>query len=390
MDLHGAWIAGQPCRRPQRPGPGRPRQDVPPLVSIRNYLDVMGQTPAKAVERIRVGSAACSPERGDVLDQARRAATCGGFGSDEHLRRAFRAPVGCDAGPARSGLRRSGEQRPGGRVRAMAENFDPPGRQAPGPPVTPRLAEEVAAVLEGEANPTARMATVAAMLATAFEAYFWAGFYLVDPERPDELVVGPYQGTLGCLRIAFGRGVCGTAAAERRTVIVPDVDAFPGHIACDLRLVSEIVVPVFGPDGALLGVLDVDSHRPGGVRRGRCGGARNGYVRRRRSPFGVSGRRWWDHGTRPTEIRSVTRPELRRLVGQVVGGAEFAEGLFSTPYVRRRAPERSGEASAVIHFARGCGTREIPDEPPLSAALRDRQQWGRIASVRPPRRARSL
>jgi GAF domain-containing protein len=72
-------------------------------------------------------------------------------------------------------------------------------------------------------------------------------------------VVGPYQGTLGCLRIAFGRGVCGTAAAERRTVIVPDVDAFPGHIACDARSKSEIVVPVFGADGALIGVLDVDS-----------------------------------------------------------------------------------------------------------------------------------
>jgi GAF domain-containing protein len=120
-------------------------------------------------------------------------------------------------------------------------------------------AEEIAAVLEGEANLTARLATVAAMLAAAFEAYFWTGFYLVDPERPDELVVGPYQGTLGCLRIAFGRGVCGVAAAERRTVIVPDVDAFPGHIACDARSRSEIVVPVLGADGALMGVLDVDS-----------------------------------------------------------------------------------------------------------------------------------
>ena len=121
------------------------------------------------------------------------------------------------------------------------------------------LAEEVAAVLEGEPNLTARMATVAAMLSHAFEAYFWTGFYLVDPERPGELVVGPYQGTLGCLRIAFGRGVCGAAAAERRTVIVPDVEAFPGHIACDTRSRSEIVVPVLGPEGALIGVFDVDS-----------------------------------------------------------------------------------------------------------------------------------
>ena len=121
------------------------------------------------------------------------------------------------------------------------------------------LAEEVAAVLEGERNFTARLATVAAMLAQAFEHYFWAGFYLVDPAKPDELVIGPYQGTLGCLRIAFGRGVCGTAAAERRTVIVPDVDAFPDHIACDSRSRSEIVVPVFDPAGALIGVFDVDS-----------------------------------------------------------------------------------------------------------------------------------
>lgn len=121
------------------------------------------------------------------------------------------------------------------------------------------LAEEVAAVLAGETNPTARMATVAAMLAQAFDHYFWAGFYLVDADKPGELVVGPYQGTLGCLRIAFGRGVCGSAAAERRTVIVPDVEAFPGHIACDSRSRSEIVVPVLGADGGLIGVFDVDS-----------------------------------------------------------------------------------------------------------------------------------
>jgi L-methionine (R)-S-oxide reductase len=125
------------------------------------------------------------------------------------------------------------------------------------------LAKEIASVLEGEPNATARMATVTAMLAQSFDLFFWTGFYLVDAERPQELVIGPYQGTLGCLRIAFGRGVCGTAAAERRTVIVPDVDAFPGHIACDSRSKSEIVVPVFGREGRLLGVLDVDSAEPG-------------------------------------------------------------------------------------------------------------------------------
>ncbi len=124
------------------------------------------------------------------------------------------------------------------------------------------LADEVAAVLAGEPNPTARLAVVAGMLAQAFEHYSWTGFYLVDPARADELVLGPYQGTLGCLRIAFGRGVCGTAAAQRRTVIVPDVEAFPGHIACDSRSKSEIVAPVFGPGGALLGVFDVDSTEP--------------------------------------------------------------------------------------------------------------------------------
>jgi GAF domain-containing protein len=97
------------------------------------------------------------------------------------------------------------------------------------------------------------------MLAQSFEAFLWTGFYLVDPRRPDQLVIGPYQGTLGCLRIAFGQGVCGTAAAEHRTLVVPDVDAFPGHIACDARSRSEIVTPVLGQGGRLLGVLDVDS-----------------------------------------------------------------------------------------------------------------------------------
>ena len=121
------------------------------------------------------------------------------------------------------------------------------------------VAEEIAAVLEGETNPTARMATIAAMLAQSFDRFFWTGFYVVDPARPDELVVGPYQGTLGCLRIGLGQGVCGTAAAERRTLVVPDVEAFPGHIACDSRARSEIVAPVIGAGGRVLGVLDVDS-----------------------------------------------------------------------------------------------------------------------------------
>ncbi len=118
---------------------------------------------------------------------------------------------------------------------------------------------EILAVLEGEPNRVARMATVASMLADAFDSYFWTGFYVVDPDRVGELVVGPYQGTLGCLRIPFGRGVCGAAADIGQTQVVEDVHAFPGHIACDSRSASEIVVPVFGPDGGLIAVFDVDS-----------------------------------------------------------------------------------------------------------------------------------
>ena len=121
------------------------------------------------------------------------------------------------------------------------------------------LEEEILAVLEGEPNLTARMATVSSMLADAFPLFFWTGFYVVDPDKPDELVVGPYQGTLGCLRIAFGRGVCGTTAKDRATQIVEDVNAFPGHIACDSRSASEIVVPVSDRSGALIAVLDVDA-----------------------------------------------------------------------------------------------------------------------------------
>lgn len=123
-----------------------------------------------------------------------------------------------------------------------------------------QAAAEITAVLAGEPDRTARMATVAAMLAATFDHYFWTGFYVVD--GPGELVVGPYQGTLGCLRIAFGRGVCGTAAQTGQTQVVEDVDAFPGHIACDGRSRSEIVVPVFDPAGELIAVFDVDSDSP--------------------------------------------------------------------------------------------------------------------------------
>lgn len=119
--------------------------------------------------------------------------------------------------------------------------------------------EEILAVLEGEPNLTARMATVSSMLADAFPTFFWTGFYVVDPDRAGELVVGPYQGTLGCLRIPFGRGVCGAAARDRATQVIEDVHAFPGHIACDSRSASEIVVPVIDADGNLIAVFDVDA-----------------------------------------------------------------------------------------------------------------------------------
>lgn len=119
--------------------------------------------------------------------------------------------------------------------------------------------QEILAVLDGEPNRIAKMATVSSMLADAFPIFFWTGFYVVDDSRTDELVVGPYQGTLGCLRIAFGRGVCGTAAATRQTQIVEDVHAFPGHIACDPRSASEIVVPVVDASGALIAVFDIDA-----------------------------------------------------------------------------------------------------------------------------------
>ncbi|GIK50067.1 MAG: hypothetical protein BroJett013_27640 [Alphaproteobacteria bacterium] len=122
------------------------------------------------------------------------------------------------------------------------------------------LRAEIAAVIAGEPSRTARYATAASLLADAFpNRFFWTGFYLVDETKGNELVVGPYQGSLGCLRIPFGKGVCGVAAARRETIVVPDVHAFPGHIACDSRSNSEIVTPVFDRTGALAAVLDVDS-----------------------------------------------------------------------------------------------------------------------------------
>jgi len=121
------------------------------------------------------------------------------------------------------------------------------------------VAAQIAAVIKGEPSSTARYATTSCLLSDAFPDFFWTGFYIVDPTKPSELVVGPYQGTLGCLRIPFAKGVCGACATQKKTIIVDDVHAFPGHIACDSRTNSEIVVPVFNAQGDLAAVLDVDS-----------------------------------------------------------------------------------------------------------------------------------
>ena len=123
-----------------------------------------------------------------------------------------------------------------------------------------QLAAHIDAVLDGIDDEIATMATISALVHHAF-GFLWTGFYRVV--TPDLLRVGPYQGTLGCLDIAFGRGVCGTAAAQRKTVIVHDVEEFPGHIACDARSRSEIVVPVINATGELIAVLDIDSDRVG-------------------------------------------------------------------------------------------------------------------------------
>ncbi len=122
------------------------------------------------------------------------------------------------------------------------------------------LNEQVRAVLEGIDDEIAAMATMSALIHHAF-GHLWTGFYrVVEPGRL--LRVGPYQGTLGCLDIAFGKGVCGTAAATLTTLVVPDVTAFPGHITCDARSRSEIVVPVTNASGNLIAVLDIDSDVP--------------------------------------------------------------------------------------------------------------------------------
>ncbi len=118
------------------------------------------------------------------------------------------------------------------------------------------LLPQLAALVEGEPDLIANLANITAALKVCLPIASWIGFYIL---RGDELVLGPFQGNVACVRIAFGRGVCGTAAAERRTLIVPDVAAFPGHIACDAGSKSEIVVPIERA-GRVVGVLDLDSY----------------------------------------------------------------------------------------------------------------------------------
>jgi len=119
-----------------------------------------------------------------------------------------------------------------------------------------KVSKQIDAVLKGETHQILKMATINCLLREALSYYFWTGFYLVSD---GELIVGPYQGTMGCLHISFGKGVCGTAAKTKKTQIVPDVNKFPGHIACDSKSKSEIVVPVFNNKKELIAVFDVDS-----------------------------------------------------------------------------------------------------------------------------------
>lgn len=123
------------------------------------------------------------------------------------------------------------------------------------------LLSQVAAVVDPEADTVANMANVAALINETFH-FWWTGFYRVLPNADTtvrQLVLGPYQGPVACTRIAFGRGVCGTAWKECRTIVVPDVEAFPGHIACSSLSRSEIVVPLFDAAGQVTAVLDIDS-----------------------------------------------------------------------------------------------------------------------------------
>jgi L-methionine (R)-S-oxide reductase len=119
------------------------------------------------------------------------------------------------------------------------------------------LLPQIEGLIAGEVDLTANLANVCAALKAQFN-FFWVGFYVV---KGDELVLGPFQGPVACTRIAKGRGVCGQAWQQKHVLLVPDVDAFPGHIACSSLSKSEVVIPLFGADDEVKAVLDVDSDR---------------------------------------------------------------------------------------------------------------------------------
>ena len=122
-----------------------------------------------------------------------------------------------------------------------------------------QILPQIRSIVAAETDLIANMANVSAILKEAF-GFWWVGFYIVkSSDAGEELVLGPFQGPLACTRIKKGKGVCGTSWAEKATVIVPDVEQFPGHIACSSLSRSEIVVPVLTPDGNVMAVLDVDS-----------------------------------------------------------------------------------------------------------------------------------
>ena len=121
------------------------------------------------------------------------------------------------------------------------------------------IVPQIESLVSGETDQIANLANIAAVLKEAF-GFYWVGFYL---KKDDQLVLGPFQGPLACTRIAFGQGVCGHAFMTRHTVIVPNVDEFPGHITCSSASKSEIVLPIFGGHDEIVGVLDVDSDKLG-------------------------------------------------------------------------------------------------------------------------------
>lgn len=120
------------------------------------------------------------------------------------------------------------------------------------------LIPQINSLIAGEENKISNLANITSALKYTFEKFLWVGVYFVDGKNADELVLGPFQGRIACNRIPFGKGVCGSAALKQETIIVPDVDKFPGHIVCDSLSKSEIVVPVINRK-KLSGVLDIDS-----------------------------------------------------------------------------------------------------------------------------------